>query len=69
MINYRIRKETHYGDVSYHPQKGFLGIWWNMCEEWSEGFSSYDAANRATCNYIQRRKVEYLEVNCEGDEE
>ena len=65
MINYRIRKETFYGHVTYHPQKGFLGIWWDMCEEWWTGFGSYDAANRAICNYKQRKKVEYLEVSCE----
>ena len=69
MINYRIRKVTFYDRITYHPQKGFLGIWWDMCKEWSEGFSSYDAANRAICNYIQRRKVEYLEVSFGGDEE
>lgn len=40
-----------------------------MLEEWSSGFSSYDAAKKAICNYRQRKKVEYLEVNCDGDEE
>ena len=76
MIKYRIRKETYYHRVTYHPQKGFLGIWWDMCSwqsSWEfkhpRGFSSYHAANRAICNYKQRKKVEYLEVSCEGDEE
>ena len=69
MINYRIRKETYYGHATYHPQKGFLGIWWDMCEEWSSGFVSYGAAKVAICNYKQRGKVEYLEVNCDEDGE
>ena len=70
MIKYRIRKETYYGHTTYFPQKGLLGIWWDMCD-WSgyTGFGSYDAAKRAIYNYKQRKKVEYLEVDCRSYEE
>ena len=68
MTKYRIKKETFYGHATYHPQKGFLGIWWDMCD-WPYGFGSYEAAKRAICNYRQRRKVEYLEVSCDEDKE
>ena len=68
MTKYRIRKETYYGHVTYHPQRGFLGFWWDMCD-WPDGFVSYGAAKRAICNYRQRTKVEYLEVSCDEDGE
>ena len=69
MIKYRIRKETYYGHTTYSPQMGLLGIWWDMCAEWFAGFGSYDTAKRAICNYKQRKKVEYLEVDCRSCEE
>ena len=71
MINYRIRKETYDGFPIYYPQKGFLGIWWDMFNWWGGyvGFMSYDEAKEALCNYRRGTKVEYLEVSCGGDEE
>ena len=64
MINYRIRKCNLGFFATYHPQRGFLGFWWDMCD-WPDGFVCYGAAKVAICNYKQRGKVEYLEVSCE----
>ena len=71
MINYRIRKESDGYDTVYYPQKRFLGIWWNMFgwNHYYSGFISYESANKAVCDAIKKRRIEYLEVSCDEDKE
>jgi hypothetical protein len=71
MINYRIRKESDGYFTVYYPQKRFLGIWWDMFgwNHYYSGFVSYEGANEAVCDAIKKRRIEYLEVNCDEEKE
>ena len=71
MTKYRIKKESDAYFTVYYPQKRFLGIWWNMfaLDHYYSGFPSYESANKAVCDEIKRKKIEYLEVSCDGEKE
>jgi hypothetical protein len=70
MTKYRIKEESDGYFTVYHPQKRFLGIWWNMFE-WNpyySGFISYERANEAIRAEIKGRKIKYLDVDLGSEE-
>lgn len=69
MKNYRIKKITSGSLSQYFCQRRFLGFWFDMfvMEPYSDGsFPSFEKAREILCTYLERDRVEYIDVDCKN---